>query len=105
MTYVIREMFVTHTFDDRERSKSFDLLLLGFPTHAPIQTQQPTSAEMPFAKIRSRVKDRLHSRKADGRSTDADDAASVVSDMSLTLTAVRHVALPQNYRRLSYLDS
>ena len=45
---------------------------------------------MAFTKIRSRVKNRLHRNKRDGQSTNADDTASIMSDESLTMTAVMY---------------
>lgn len=47
---------------------------------------------MPLNSLRSRVKDRLHHRNkaawAQGQDNEIDDDASIVSDDSLTLTAV-----------------
>ena len=76
-------------------SYSFLSDLLGSATSHPLGSCKPgqhARGAMPLNSLRSRVKDRLHHRNkaawAQGQDNEVDDDASVMSDDSLTLTAV-----------------
>ncbi len=77
----------------KQSTKVKHIFLAGIKSQISRLNPFATVAKMPFTKIRSRMKDKFHSRhKHDGQSTDADETASVLSDDSLTLTVVRHFA-------------